>query len=78
MINEPKIDEEKIALNVTKAKIFLKKKIPVHILKIDREWWNGELQEVRDDFLTINERKKGVHVLFFQEIYSIEQLEERE
>lgn len=75
MINDTTIHDEKIELNRIKAKTFLEKNIPVHILKKDREWWNGNIIEVKSDFLIIDERKKGEAILFFLEIHSIEELE---
>ncbi len=77
MIHDNKINDEKIKINRVKAKSFLERKISVHILKTDREWWNGELLEVCSDFLVINERKKGRHTLFFVEIWDINELEEK-
>jgi hypothetical protein len=71
MIYDKKNNDQKQEINYLKAKTFLEKKLPVHILKTDREWFNGDLKEVRSDFLIINEFKKGQRILFFLEIYDI-------
>ena len=55
-----------------KAKIYSKKKIPVHITKEDGEWLNGLIKEVDSKFLMIDEFKKGKMPVFFREIVNIE------
>jgi len=75
MIYDNKIDDRRIQINKDKAKAFFEKQIPVHILKIDREWFNGLLLEVKNEFLTINEKKRGTKIVVFREIFDINQLE---
>ena len=55
-----------------RAKIYSKKKIPVHITKKDGEWLNGIIEEVNSDFLMINEFKKELMPVLFIEIINIE------
>jgi len=60
------------------AKDFYKRNIPVHLLKRDRQWYNGTILELTNDFFIIDERKLGRRVVFFLELYSIEELEAKE
>lgn len=78
MIYEKKINDERINSNIVKTKGFFELKKDVHILKISREWLNGTIKEISKDYLIMNERKKGEIVVFFLEMFSIEELEERE
>jgi len=69
-----KIDDEKINSNYLKAKVFYENKIPVHLLKTDREWYNGIILELTHDFFIIDERKKGRRMVFFIELWEIDEM----
>ena len=60
-----------------KAKTFFEKKILVHLTKKGGEWLNGEIKEVKVNFLMIDERKKGLIPVFYIELDKIEKLEDR-
>jgi hypothetical protein len=64
--------------NYKKAKDFYKRNIPVHLLKRDRQWYNGTILELTNDFFILDERKLGRRVVFFLELYDIEELEEKD
>lgn len=76
MIQDKNDQDEDILIksNKLKVKAFFENDIPVHLLKLDREWMNGIIVEVRDDFFFINERKKGKRMVFFHELYHIEEM----
>ena len=61
--------------NFLAAKDFFNRKVPIHLLKRDRQWYNGTILELTNDFFIIDERKLGRRVVFFLELYSIEELE---
>ncbi len=77
MIYDKKIDDEKITSNLIKIKGFFNLKLDVHILKSNREWWNGSIKKIGVSNIVLEERKKGEVVVFFHEIFSINKLEER-
>jgi len=66
-------DDERYKTNFIKAKTFFNKQIPVHLLKKDREWYNGLITEISNDFFIIDEMKLGKRVVFFLEIWEIEE-----
>lgn len=68
-------EEERYNSNYLKTKTFFERKIPVHLLKKDREWFNGMILELTNDFFIIDELKKGRRVVFFLELWDIEELE---
>ena len=76
MIYDEKMDDERLKINISKAKAFFENKISVHILKTNREWLNGEITEVSDDFLMLNEKVKGTMPVAFLELFDINKLEE--
>ena len=61
-----------------RAKIYSKKKIPVHITKKDGEWLNGLIEEVNSDFLMIKEFRKGLMPVLFIEVINIETYRDNE
>ena len=71
------LDIQKDRLNgiYMRAKVFHEKKIPIHIsasrngLKF---FYNGEIKELNNDFLMLQERKLGLLPIFLIEIYDIE------
>jgi len=69
-----RIDDKRINSNYLKAKVFYENKIPVHLLKIDREWFNGTILELSNSFFIIDERKKGRRIVFFIELWEIEEM----
>ena len=69
-----KTEDERQRDNLLKIKIFFERKIPVHLLKKDREWMNGYIQELGSNFFTIDEFKFGRRIVFLHELFSIEEL----
>jgi len=59
-----------------KASYFLRTNTPVHITTFQYGWWNGNLTKITDDFLTVNEYKKGIKDLFLVDIKDIVAYEE--
>lgn len=59
-----------------KANFFFRNNIPVHISTFNYGWWNGNLIKITDDFLTIDEYKKGRKDLFLVDIKDIVAYEE--
>ena len=60
MINEK---SEKI-----RAEFYKERKEPVHIIKKDKEFFNGEIVEVEDSFFIINDKKEGEQMVLFNEL----------
>jgi len=69
-----KSEDERQRDNLVKIKVFFERKIPVHLLKKDREWMNGYIKEVGNDFFLIDELKFGERIVFLIELFSIEEL----
>lgn len=58
-----------------KIKYFSTNFIAVHITKKNKEWANGWIVSSNNDFLVIDEFKKGSIPIFFSDIYDIEKYE---
>lgn len=58
-----------------KADYFIRNFLPVHITKKNKEWYNGYIINLQDDFLMIDEYKKGALTVFLSDIIDIEQFE---
>lgn len=71
-------NEERKKSNFVKAKYFYDNKISVHLIKTDREWFNGLIVEFANDFFIIDERKRGRRMVFFVELYDIEEMVEED
>lgn len=76
MTNENEEDyDEDLKLNSNKEKItyFFEKKIPVHLLKRDRIWFNGIIVELTDSqtFL-IKDQRIGEKKVFYSDVYDID------
>lgn len=54
-------------INIDKAKVFHKNKIPVHLVKLNGKFLNGLLSKVGTDFLIIQDLE-GERVVLFNEI----------
>ena len=68
--------EQRLKENFLKAKSFFDNKIKVHLIKTDREWFNGLIVEFTTDFFIINDLKKGDRLVFFVELWDIEEMVE--
>ena len=77
-LEQVKQEEKRSEENFIAAKKFYENKTPVHLLKRDRQFWNGVIVEFSHDFFIIDERKLGRRIVFFIELYSIEKLEAKE
>ena len=55
-------------MNYERAKVFLDKKIKVHISKISGGFYNGFILEVRPDFFFIDDQEDGRQLVFFIEL----------
>lgn len=62
-------EDEFIEILRKKAAYFLRKKIPVHISLKNGRWLNGNIKEIKPDFLVLNEFKIGKQPVFFIEIF---------
>lgn len=51
-----------------RARVFLEKDIPAHIIDKNGIWYNGFLDEVSTEFLIIIDRVLGKVPVFFQDI----------
>ena len=71
-------DNELKKSNFIKAKYFYDNKISVHLMKTDREWFNGFIVEFSNDFFIIDDRKYGRRMVFFIELWSIEEMIEED
>lgn len=60
-------NEKGYDMNYERAKIFFKKKVPVH-LSLKNKFYNGFLLEIYDEFLFINDFKEGKQLVFFIEL----------
>jgi len=57
-----------------KLDFFLEEKIPIHIKRQDRQFWNGTLIEKKtDDVFIIKESKLGLCHLFVKDIFEVEE-----
>jgi hypothetical protein len=66
-------------MNYERAKIFLEKKLKVHISKKTGTFYNGYIVEVRGDFFFIDDIKQGRQLVFFSELNKpIETYQEKE
>lgn len=57
-------------LNYDKAKVFLERKIKVHVVKNNGIFYNGLITEISQakDFFFINDDKEGKKLIFFAEL----------
>ena len=65
-------------LNWSKAKFFKDLNWKVHILRTNGYFNNGTIECVEADFLLLQEDRKGLMPLFFNEIVDIEKWEDKE
>jgi len=58
----------------------MREKIPVHVERKDRQFWNGRILQKRDDDVWLfDENKFGLMYLFLSDVWEIEEfLEARE
>lgn len=72
-------DKDNLKILRDKVQVFFERKIAVHInLKNkNKEWLNGEIKEVSEDFFILNEKKKGEMPVFFIEMYDINPWKEK-
>lgn len=56
-----------------KADIFSLKNIPVHVVTKQNDWYNGYIKEVSPKFIIIKDRKHGESLLFYKDIFVLEQ-----
>lgn len=71
-------DKDNVEFLMKQAKVYLKKKIPVHIRLENEEWLNGKIIEVSSEFLMLKEFKRGDLPIFFSQIIDIDKFRERE
>jgi hypothetical protein len=69
-------NDKRCKLNKEKIEAFYESKIPVHIACVTNEWHNGNILEIKEKFFLLEERKKGVIPITYQEIYSIDKLDQ--
>jgi len=62
--------------NKERVLMFFETKIAVHIGLINKDWLNGNIVSLKDNFFILNERKKGEMPILYSDIYSIDKLEE--
>lgn len=55
-----------------KCEIFYKQKLPVHIVKNNGGWYNGDIKDIGSSFIILEEYKLGSMVVFFSEIVKID------
>ena len=57
-------------MNYDKAKIFLERKIKVHVVKTNGTFYNGFISEISksQDFFIIEDIKEGPRLIFFAEL----------
>ena len=63
---------EKEMMMKKKAQFLLEKQKVVHITFNNGKWANGTIEEVSDQFFTIEEKKEGAMLIFYREIFEIE------
>ena len=68
-------DEDKDLLR-EKVNYFYKNNLPVHVIKKNKEWLNGEIIEVSADFFILKENKEGEVPVFYLEVFDIEKFKE--
>ena len=78
-LEEKFVSEEKRNIeNFLTAKRCYENKIPVHLLIKNRQWYNGLIVEFAHNFFIMEERNLGMRVVFFLELYYIEEMEEED
>lgn len=55
-------------MNYERAKVFLEKKLKVHISKKSGTYYNGYILEVSSDFFFIDDQEDGKQLIFFSEL----------
>ncbi len=76
-MNDNDNDNDNAELIREKVDFYFKQKILVHInLKINKEFLNGSIREVSDDFFMLDERVRGIIPVFFLGVYNIKELKE--
>lgn len=65
----PMDDEEK----KKRIDLFFDRQIPVHIITQTGKWVNGYVKEISSEFIIINDRVRGEQLVFFNEMFKIEQ-----
>ena len=70
MINDKMIND--------KLLIYSLKKIAIHVSKKNGEWLNGYVEEMSNDFFMLDEFKKGLMPVFFEELKYIETFKDGE
>lgn len=55
-----------------KSKVFFDRDILVHIKKKNGSWINGKIDDIRADFIMLNEFKYGLIPVFYAEIFELE------
>lgn len=70
--------DDKLQRTTMKANYFLRNNIDVHIKTFEGEWYNGTIIKITDDFLTVNEYKKGRKDIFLVDIKDIVAYEKEE
>jgi hypothetical protein len=59
----------------SKADYFARNTLPIHLKKYNGEWLNGYISNLQDEFLIIDEYKKGLKKVFFVDVIEIEEFE---
>jgi hypothetical protein len=77
MTKDEDYKDERYHNNFLKTKTFYDNHIPVHITKKNKEWLNGTISKITDDYFILEEHKKGRLMIFYIDLYEIEQLEDK-